>query len=263
MFGVAQGHGRRLLTLTAVATLALSACSGGSPTAVPSATGTTPAATAPSVTTAPSGDGVAILAGASSAMANLTSYKFSMTLAGTDSVNALADLTGASASSANGAVTFSGTVITKPDKAADVTTAGLHVIFVGGFDYMDVGGAGSFAKIQADSTSISDPFTPAQVFSKLRLTGYTSVGPEMKNNVNCDHYQAGASALAEFGSVFGVKNATWSADLWIATQAGYPVAIAIVATAKDGTIAYQTTFDLTNVNEPGNKVTAPDNVMGA
>ena len=71
------------------------------------------------------------------------------------------------------------------------------------------------------------------------------------------------SALAELGSVSGVRGATWSADLWISKEGGYPVSIAILATAKDGTIPYQTTFDLSNINEASNKVTAPQNVMGA
>ena len=262
MFGVAQRHGRGLLILTAVAAVALSACGGGAQSPAPSATAVTPTANPPAATSSPTGNGGPVLAGAADALASLTSYKFHMTQAGTDSVNTLADLIG-NASSSNGSVTFSGTVILKPAKAVEVTTTGLHVIFVGGFDYMDVGNAGSFAKIAADSTSISDPFTPTQVFSKIRVSGYSNVGSETKNGVASDHYQAGASALAEFGSVSGVKGATWSADIWIAKDGGYPVSIAIIATAKDGTIPYQTIFDLSNINDASNKVTAPQNVMGA
>jgi hypothetical protein len=267
MFGVAQRHGRGLILLSVVAAVALSACGGGSPTPAASVANSNPPTTAPispTATAASTGDGAAILLGAGGALASLTSYKFHMTLAGTDSVNQLTDLTGnAASSSATGVVTFTGTVITKPGNAAEVTTTGLHVIFVGGFDYMDVGGTGSFAKIPADSTSISDPFTPAQVFSTVRVNGYSNSGSETKNAVECDHYTAGASALAEFGSVSGVKNATWSADLWISKVGGYPVSVAITAKAKDGTTVYETTFDLSNINDAANKVTAPDNVMGA
>lgn len=262
MFEVAQRQGRGLLIFTAVAALALSACGGGSQTPAPSATTVGPTDRLPTATSTPTGNGGPILAGAADALASLTSYKFRMTQAGTDSVNTLADLTG-NASSSNGSVAFNGTVILKPDKAAEVTTTGLHVIFVGGFDYMDVGNTGSFAKIAADSSSISDPFTPAQVYSKIRVSGYSNVGSETKNDVSSDHYQAGASALAELGSVSGVKGATWSADIWIAKVGGYPVSIALIATAKDGTIPYQTSFDLTNINEASNTVTAPENVMGA
>lgn len=274
MFGVAQRQGRGLLILTAVAALALSACGGGSQTPAPSATDVNPSASLPIATSSPTGNGSPVLAGAADALASLTSYKFRMTLAGTPSVNKLAEVTG-NASSSNGSVTFNGTVILKPDKAAEVTTTGLHIISVGGFDYMDVGNAG-FAQMAADSpgaspssgaspspASKSDPFTPAQVFSGIRMSGYSNVGPETKNDVLSDHYQAGASALAELGSVSVVKGATWSADIWIAKDGGYPVSIAIVATAKDGTIPYETTFDLTNINDAANKVTAPENVVGA
>lgn len=260
MFGVAQRQGRGLLILTAVAALVLSACGGGSQTPAPSDTPVGSTASLPAATSSPTGNGSPILAGAADALASLTNYKFRMTQAGTDSANRVADLTG-NASSPNGSVTFNGTVVLKPDKEAEVTTTGLHLIFVGGFDYMDVGNG--FAKIAADSSSISDPFTPAQVFSKIRVSGYSNVGSETKNSVSSDHYQAGASALAELGSVSGVKGATWSADIWIARDGGYPVSIAIVATAKDGTIPYETSFDLTNINDASNTVTAPQNVMGA
>jgi len=262
MFGVAQRRGRGLMILTAVAAMALSACGGGSPTPVPTPTDTAPTASLPAAASSPTANGGPVLAGAADALAGLTSYKFHMTQAGTDSVNTLADLTG-NASSSNGSVVFNGTVILKPTKAAEVTTTGLHVIFVDAFDYMDVGNAGSFAKIAADASSISDPFTPAQIFSKIRVTGYTIVGSETKNSVSCDHYQAGASALAELGSVSTVKGATWTADIWIAKEGGYPVAVAIIATAKDGTVPYQTSFDLSSINDATNKVTAPQNVMGA
>lgn len=280
MFGVAQRQGRGLLILTAVAALALSACGGGSQTPAPSATDVNPTASPPAATSSPTGNGSPILAGAADALASLTSYKFRMTQAGTDSANRVADLIG-NASSSNGSVTFNGTVILKPDKEVEVTTAGLHVISVGGFDYMDVGNAG-FAKIAADSpgaspssgasassgaslspASISDPFTPAQVYSQIRVSGYSNVGSETKNDVPSDHYRAGASALAELGSVSGVKGATWSADIWIAKDGGYPISMAIMATAKDGTVPYETTFDLSNINDASNKVTAPQNVMGA
>jgi hypothetical protein len=279
MLGVAKRQGRGLLVFTAVTAVALSACGGGSPTPSPAAT-VIPTASQSVETSGPTGNGGPALAAAADALASLTSYKFQMVQAGTDSVNQVADLTG-NASSLNGSVTFSGTVILKPAKAAEVTTTGLHVIFVDGFDYMDVGNAG-FAKIAVDSpgaspssgassssgasapsASISDPFTPAQVFSKIRLSGYSNVGSESKNGVSADHYQAGASALAELGSVSGVKGATWSADIWIAKEGGYPVSLAIKATAKDGTIPYQTSFDLSSINDASNKVTAPQNVMGA
>src|ERR1035437_2101142 len=121
MFGVAHRHGRGLMILTAVAAVALSACGGGSQTPAPSAPDVNPSASLPAATSSPTGNGSPVLTGAADALASLTSYKFRMTQAGTDSVNTLADLTrNAPSPSANGSVSFSGTVILKPAKAAEV-----------------------------------------------------------------------------------------------------------------------------------------------
>ena len=73
---------------------------------------------------------------------------------------------------------------------------------------------------------------------------------------------ATTAALAEYGSTLGVTVATWSADVWIATDGGYPVSMDILATASDNSVAYEIKFDITNVNDPANKVTAPTNVTG-
>jgi hypothetical protein len=94
-------------------------------------------------------------------------------------------------------------------------------------------------------------------------SGWNKVGTETKNGVSADHYQASSSALAEYGSSLGVTGATWSADVWIATDGGYPVSMAIVATASDKSVAYEIKFDLSNVNDPANKITAPTNVTGS
>jgi hypothetical protein len=80
--------------------------------------------------------------------------------------------------------------------------------------------------------------------------------------VQADHYQASASALAYLSSISGVQ-ATWTSDVWIATDGGYPVSLAVVAKAGDGTIAYEILFDITDVNAASNNVAAPSNVTGA
>ena len=56
--------------------------------------------------------------------------------------------------------------------------------------------------------------------------------------------------------------AAWSADIGIATNGGYPVSMAIIGTAADKSTAYEILFDITNVNDPANVVTAPTNVTG-
>jgi hypothetical protein len=95
------------------------------------------------------------------------------------------------------------------------------------------------------------------------VSGFDLVGTETKNGVSADHYQASGPALAELGSITGVAATTWAADVWIAADGGYPVSMAVVATASDNSLVYEVKFDLTNVNDPANKVTAPANVTGA
>jgi hypothetical protein len=161
---------------------------------------------------------------------------------------------------------MTGTIVEKPTAAADITMAGFHIIEVGGTDYLDMGGSGSFISYPATGTSMADSFAPSTMFSSMMdpstLGGFTKVGTEQKNGVTADHYQASQAALAELGSAADVTAAAWSADIWIATNGGYPVSMAIIGTAADKSTAYEILFDITNVNDPANVVTAPTNVTG-
>ncbi len=265
MFQVAPRHGRGLLILTAVIAIAFSACSGGSatpspaPTAAPSIDASTPQPSAASTST----DTGLGLGGAAAAMANMSSFKFTMTVAGDNLSDTLATLPGAG-NSGNGAFSLKGTFVLKPAKAADVTVTGaLHIISVDGSDYQDPGITGSFTK--TDATGLVDSLSPIAVYAEFNpnASGFTDIGTETKDGVDTDHYQAGKSALAEFASIAGVDNATWTADVWVARNGGYPVSISVVAKAADNTIPYELVFDITKVDDPGNKVTAPTNVTGA
>ena len=205
------------------------------------------------------------LSGAASAFSTISSYKFSMTLAGGDFGSILSALNPGS-SSDNAPFTMSGTITLTPKKAADIDMAGFHMIEIDGYDYLDMGGTGSFFKTPASGSSLADSFSPSTMFSSAIDTsagnGWTKVGTETKNGVSADHYQASTSALAEYGSSLGVTDATWSADVWIATDGGYPVSMDILATASDNSVAYEIKFDITNVNDPANTITAPTNVTG-
>jgi hypothetical protein len=269
MFRFAQRQTRGLLVFLAVMAIALSACGGSSTTASPNAApgssgGSNPGATGNSGAT--NNNGGTGLNAAASAFANVNSYKFSMTLAGGTFSSMLSMLPALSASG-NAPFTMSGTITVKPEKAADITIAGLHIIEIGGYDYIDMGGTGGFDQIPISGTRLADRFSPATMFSSAidpsTAGGYNNVGTETKNGVQADHYQASSAALAELGSIAGITAATWTADVWIAQDGGYPVSMAIIGKADDNSIAYEVLFDITNVNDPANKVTAPTNVTGA
>jgi hypothetical protein len=265
MFALLEKKGRRLLLVLATLALATAACSSSTGTTAPGGGGNaTP--NAPAATDQPGGNGGGSgLGSATGAFANMSSYKFKMTLAGGTFGSMLSMLGGAGASG-SGALTVSGTVVTKPDVASDIEMSGFHIIEIGGFDYIDLG-MGGYTKSAATGSSMADGFSPEKMFSSAisasSADGYTKVGSESKNGVDTDHYQASTAALAQYGSVLGVAGATWSSDVWIAKDGGYPVSMAMIATATDKSVAYEILFDLTNVNDPANKVTAPTNVMGA
>lgn len=263
MFQVVPRRGRDLLILAAV--IAVAACGGGSPTPSTATSSPSPVPTEqPSavVTPSPSPSGGPGLAGAGAAMANLTSYKFTMTLAGGPFDDMYSNVGGSPASETS-AFSVKGTVVLTPAKGTDVTIGQLHIVETGGFDYIDLDGSG-FTQTQVQGAGLTDQWTPGSMFSAYgpSATGFNDIGPETKNGVAAEHYQAGAAALAEMGSVAGVANATWTADIWIAADGGYPVGVAIVAKASDNSLAYEMLFDLTNVNDPTNSVTTPANVIG-
>ena len=264
MFQVPPRHGRGLLILTAVISIVFSACSGGSSTPSPAPAATSSDQSTPQPTAASTSTYTGpILGGAAAAMANISSFQFTMTVAGDNLSDTLATLPGAG-NSGNGPFSLKGTFVLKPAKAADVTVTGaLHIISVDGSDYQDPGITGSFTK--TDATGLVDSLSPIAVYAEFNpnASGFTLVGTETKDGIDTDHYQAGKSALAELASIAGVDNATWTADVWIARSSGYPISVSVVAKASDNTIPYEIVFDLTKVDDPGNKVTAPTNVTGA
>jgi len=238
--------------------------SSGNPTG-PAGTGQLGGNTSNPPATPGGGNGGGLISAANN-FASIKSYKFSMTLAGGTFGSMLSGLPGASASS-DAPFTMSGTVTTSP-AAADITMAGFHIIEVGGFDYLDMSGSGTFYKTAASGTSMAESLSPATMFSSAMDTsggtGFSKVGTDTKNGVKADHYTASASALAAYGSTLGVAtDATWSADVWIAQNGGYPVSMSILAIGSDKSVLYQITFDISNINDPSNNVTAPANAIGA
>jgi hypothetical protein len=267
VFQVAPRHVRGLLILTAVAAIALAAC-GSTKTAVPSGpTGGSPMTTPDTTQPSPidqATDNASSLDGAAAALSNLTSFKFKMTVVGGDlSDNTLSSLPNAPT---DNVFKVSGTYILAPNTAADITVAGcLHEISVGGSDYQDPGAQGSFTQSDTPSALVGQ-LSPSAIYSAFDFTaGFALVASASTDPAGTDHYQAGDTALVEFASVSGVQDASWTADVWIARDGGYPVRISIVATtsATNKTVVYERSFDLTDVNAATNKVTAPTNVTGA
>lgn len=249
-------QGRGSLVLLAVMAIAISACGSSSGTPGTNNNGG-------NNNGGNNGNG---LTGAAGAFANVSSYKFSMIIAGGTLGSTLGLLGGATATG-NTPFTISGTVVVKPVKAGDIKMLGMEIIEVGGFQYMDLG-TGSFSKSAATGSSMADSFSPSTMFSSMVggsvASGYAKVGSESKNGADCDHYQASAATLGTYSTMLGSElggatNVTWTGDVWVAKTGGYPMSTAIVAKSS-GTIVYEVLFDISNVDDPANVITAPTNV---
>jgi hypothetical protein len=275
MLRFSQAHSRGPVVVAAVMAVVLSACSGGSATPTPAPTGSG-AAGQPSATIQPSPT-PAGLAGAAAALAARTSYRFTLIVEGGSIGDTLSMLPVESADSA--VYELKGTIVNKPEKAADVIVTGMvHVISVGGSDYVDkaVDGklAGEFTKYDlsgptsgssdepgpsASVGSLADTLSPVYFYSTFDFTkGFDKQESVTVSGVEADHYvanDAGKAALGVLGSVAGISDANWTGDLWIAKDGGYPVKMVIAV--------FQRQLTITNVDDPENKVTAPTNVTGA
>ena len=299
MFAPGSRSGLRLLAFTAMAAIALAACNGNSATPSPQATATPEATTAVVATDTPTGTvapAACDLAAADTAMQKLASYQFKMTLAGS-AADVLQDLPIDQADK----YTLSGTIINTPTSATDITIGKFHLIETGGFDYFDADGNGSFTQVGPDQggaggngaggtptdgppvaspsaspsagasaatgSSLASQFSPETLFGdNVAVAGagsFTLAGNETKNAIASLHCTASDLALQQYGSTLGVNDATWTADVWLAADGGYPVAISLIAKAKNGSLPYEILLDLSKVNDPGNKVTAPKNISGA
>jgi len=210
-----------------------------------------------------------------SSLRKATSYKFSMTFVGAatnpdspdaDFLHSLLELVPGS-SCGSGTFTLKGTVANQhagPTKGfesvfdIDVTCPGLHIVEIGGSLYVDKGGTGTFAKTQLDDAYSLDFLLPAHLVEHCvdahLASHYALVGPEPKDGVNTDRYRSDKELDEEKQ---GGQYDTWSADIWLANAGGYPISMDVVARESDGGEPYEVAFDITNVNDPANKVSAP------
>ena len=258
--------GRRMLAAAGAIALIVGAC-GGSSTASPSGAATnapsstaaaTEASSSPAATTEASSTAAAASISPIGALADLTSYKILIAMASKNTTGGLA---------AMGDLTMDGTVVLKPDPAADVKlTLGpkgaamtMRVVEVGGKSYVDLGSG--LVESTTSQTSMVESLSPGKMFGSLDqyASGMQVVGDEQKNGVDAVHLKASpdviASASASLSSL-GLTNAAWTWDMWVAKTGGYAVSYVMKGTG-DGDASMSISMDLTDVNSPSNVVKGP------
>ena len=258
----------RILVAGAVLALALGACGGSSPASSPaSSTGagasTGAASQAPAANESPvASTGVETSAAPAAndpigALAGLSSYKMNFSMASSGAKGAFAAL---------GNITSAGIIVVKPDPASDIKitigggASSFHVIKQGGKTWSDATGS-MVLQTDSSSTGIVDSLSPQKILGSLSsLTAkMKTVGDEQKNGVATTHLQADAATFTDAASMlalFGLTNATWSWDIWVAKDGGYAVSYIMKGTGDAGA-SVAISLDLSDVNSPSNVVTAP------
>ena len=209
---------------------------------------------APTPRPAPSG-GLDLIA-AADALADLDSYRVSVVSRGL-----------VPASTVDGRVTMTSTLVQGADPAAAFTMTGVDGLEGGRLQAIVIGeeawlksGSGSWLRSPGGAADFDAAFTTMSPiglvsgFEGLALA-INRVGQERKNGEPAVHYvsQDGDEAAAAAGLSHGITN------LWLAVDGGYLVGLSIEGTWDlDGTpTPISLTIDVTNVNDPANRVSAP------
>jgi hypothetical protein len=121
---------------------------------------------------------------------------------------------------------------------------------------------GSWTEVpDSGSSSLVDSMAPEKLFSST-VSGsaadiYKNAGEGQKNGVQATHFVASSDEMKQYAGLMGVDgDADWTAEAWVAKDGGYPVSVSVMAKQGDK-YAFKMVMDITNINDPANKVTAP------
>ncbi|MEA2620944.1 MAG: hypothetical protein QOC97_1717 [Chloroflexota bacterium] len=237
-----RSGGRAAAALISIA-LILAACSGGTTASgAPSSTGTplptanVPASAGSEATPASSG-GLAIpsfdLSALTQGLSGLDSYQVSISVAGAE--------------------TYKGTVVTKPVLSRDLTVAGgTRIVVIGNEAWMAQPGGQLTSVPGTMATGLFAAYDPTLLVGAFSgavwAQNSASIGVEQKNGTSAHHYHIDATTLV--GGFTGLP-AGAVVDTWIA-DAGY-----LVAFEATGITGGDIKIEVTNVNDPANKVDRP------
>jgi hypothetical protein len=215
---------------------------GGNGTSAPSSGSSAAPTSAADKTTNANGGG---LGGAVNAFSSIKSYQFSMTMKG------------GSYGSMFGSAPITGMIVVDPP-AASMNVMGMEVREVGGKSFVNMGTSWTESS-GSSTTSMADSLSPEKLFGSYLgadlAAGYKSAGEEQKNGVTAVHYVAGADVMNQYGSLLGVDGGTWTAEVWISKDGGYPVGMKLASTGGSSEFLMQ--IDITNINDPANVITDP------
>jgi hypothetical protein len=223
----------------------VAACSGTAASASPGESSGTGATTAtPAVPGPPSGSAGAVASGGgaipsfdisalTAGLANLDSYRVAITVAGQP--------------------VYTGTVVNKPVPSRDVTVSGGTRIVVIGDEAWVAQGGGPLASVPETMANglfaAYDPNLLVGAFGGLAWAQSSQdMGAEQKNGIDAHHYHIDPTTLV--GGLTPLPSGA-TIDVWIAND-GY-----LAAFESTGTAGGDVSIEVTNVNDPANKVDRP------
>jgi hypothetical protein len=166
-------------------------------------------------------------------------------------------------------LTISGTVVNRPVKALSINTHPSQFIVVGDQAWQSTNGITWTAGDPTD-TILTDllPGHDYPTWFDAKATYFHAVGDETKNGVACIHYQGDKSLQGLYAGVAGTS-VPFVADLWIAKDGEYPVsgtfgfagAAGAAGAAEGPSVSWGFSFDIVNVNDSSNRVSAPSSVV--
>jgi hypothetical protein len=244
-------HASRAGVLLPIA-LVFAACSGGTASSAPAATGGTDGAASASAPLATTGTGVeASPSGPALAFPSFDIGQLAKGLENVDSYRVSISI--------NGAEQYSGVVVTKPVLSRSVTInqggSPTHIIVIG-TDAWIATGDGPYAKAPAElGSGMLAAFDPTLLVGAFSGAGWaensTNVGVEQKNGVSATHYRIDSGTL--IGALASLAPGA-SIDVWIADK-GYLVALETKGVGA--TAGQDMSIQVTNVDDPSNKVEQP------
>lgn len=202
---------------------------------------------------------------AANALDNLDSYKFDVEISSASNTTL----------GSEGTTSFTGVVVNKPDKEQQLdevvkdangnVTSELHFLVIGDSGWTKPTASGTYQALPAGSVTGMMAgllaFQPQKLFATAFGTlgsDYALVGTETKNGVNSQHFHGDESIGAFFSALSGTSG-QWTSDVWLAVDGGYLVSSTVSAAAATATAAgsFSISVDITNVNDPANKLTPP------
>jgi hypothetical protein len=217
----------------------------------------TPAAETPAAET-PAAESAAPVTDPIAALSDLNSYRLKIAIASKGISGSIGSL---------GDVSLDGTVILKPEKAADMKLSlgaagtAMRIVEVGGKQYVDIGTGTLIPSTDSSSSSMVDSFMPDKMFGSIASVASMMkvVGDETKNGIATTHLTASPELLATqgaaLGGAFGLTDGTWTMDVWVAKDGGYAVSYALAGKGSSGEMSMS--MDLSHVNDPSNVVKGP------